>query len=289
MLSSKNAFSELKRQYHIVLSKNNYKDFMPIKVVTIKGMKDSVATITETYMQGTTLNGFTVEKEILVDDEHGETRESVLLRDYIGKALDEHKDDNFTPFRCGIMTCIAVDEACRLLNVNCKDLAVGFIGNGNVNQHNAKALQEVFGLRKCVIHGSRKNRGKNKEKFPSTEVDKNCELLNECDVIISCTSGCDGKDMINIEQLTKPRIFIALDGGYTLDESFRRECDCFSDYVDQQEEYYEEEFPFDENKYKLKQLCRDTIFGKSRICVYLFGIGFADAVIAEAMYNGKKE
>lgn len=203
--------------------------------------------------------------------------------------IDEHHDDNFTPIRCGLMTCIAIEEACKMLKLPSKNLSVGFIGNGNINQHNARAIQLIFGLKRCVIHGSANNRGKNKDKFHKAEIDHNYELLNECDVIVSCTSGCDGKDMISIEKLSKPKIFIALDGGYTLDESFRRECDCFSDYVEQQEKYYEEEFAFDRKKYKLKQLCRDTVLEKTSVCVYLFGIGFADAVIAEVMYNGKNQ
>lgn len=289
MLNEKLAYEELKKQYHYVLMKSEKQKYMPIKEVFVIGKINGVATITGTHMEGTTLNGLKVKKHIIVDDEESKTHEDVFLYDAIGKLIDEHHNDNFTPFRCGLMTCIAIEEACKLLKLPCEKLSVGFIGNGNINQHNAKTIQSIFGLGRCVIHGSANNRGKNKDKFPKAEIDHNCELLNECDVIISCTSGCDGKDMIDIKQLTKPRIFIALDGGYTLDESFRRECDCFSDYIDQQEEYYEEEFPFDENKYKLKQLCRDTVLGKSRICVQLFGIGFADAVIAEAMYNGKKE
>lgn len=289
MLNEKLAYEELKKQYHYVLMKSDKQKYMPIKEVFVIGKINGVATITGTHMEGTTLNGLKVKKHIIVDDEESKTHEDVFLYDAIGKLIDEHHNDNFTPFRCGLMTCIAIEEACKLLKLPCEKLSVGFIGNGNINQHNAKTIQSIFGLGRCVIHGSANNRGKNKDKFPKAEIDHNCELLNECDVIISCTSGCDGKDMIDIKQLTKPRIFIALDGGYTLDESFRRECDCFSDYIDQQEEYYEEEFPFDENKYKLKQLCRDTVLGKSRICVQLFGIGFADAVIAEAMYNGKKE
>lgn len=289
MLNEKLAYEELKKQYHYVLMKSDKQKYMPIKEVFVIGKINGVATITGTHMEGTTLNGLKVKKHIIVDDEESKTHEDVFLYDAIGKLIDEHHNDNFTPFRCGLMTCIAIEEACKLLKLPCEKLSVGFIGNGNINQHNAKTIQSIFGLGRCVIHGSANNRGKNKDKFPKAEIDYNCELLNECDVIISCTSGCDGKDMIDIKQLTKPRIFIALDGGYTLDESFRRECDCFSDYIDQQEEYYEEEFPFDENKYKLKQLCRDTVLGKSRICVQLFGIGFADAVIAEAMYNGKKE
>lgn len=289
MLNEKLAYEELKKQYHYVLMKSDKQKYMPIKEVLATEKVNGVATITDTHMEGTTLNGLKVKKHIIVDDEESKTHEDVFLYDAIGKLIDEHHNDNFTPFRCGLMTCIAIEEACKLLKLPCEKLSVGFIGNGNINQHNAKTVQSIFGLGRCVIHGSANNRGKNKDKFPKAEIDHNCELLNECDVIISCTSGCDGKDMIDIKQLTKPRIFIALDGGYTLDESFRRECDCFSDYIDQQEEYYEEEFPFDENKYKLKQLCRDTVLGKSRICVQLFGIGFADAVIAEAMYNGKKE
>lgn len=289
MLNEKLAYEELKKQYHYVLMKSDKQKYMPIKEVFVIGKINGVATITGTHMEGTTLNGLKVKKHIIVDDEESKTHEDVFLYDAIGKLIDEHHNDNFTPFRCGLMTCIAIEEACKLLKLPCEKLSVGFIGNGNINQHNAKTIKSIFGLGRCVIHGSANNRGKNKDKFPKAEIDHNCELLNECDVIISCTSGCDGKDMIDIKQLTKPRIFIALDGGYTLDESFRRECDCFSDYIDQQEEYYEEEFPFDENKYKLKQLCRDTVLGKSRICIQLFGIGFADAVIAEAMYNGKKE
>lgn len=288
MLNEKLAYEELKKQYHYVLMKSEKQKYMPIKEVFVIGKINGVATITGTHMEGTTLNGLKVKKHIIVDDEESKTYEDVFLYDAIGKMIDEHHDDNFTPIRCGLMTCIAIEEACKLLKLPCKNLSVGFIGNGNINQHNARAIQSIFGLKRCIIHGSANNRGKNKDKFYKAEVDHNCELLNECDVIVSCTSGCDGKDMISADILYKPKIMIALDSGYVLDESFRKECDSFTDYVEQLERYYDEEFTFDKKRYKLKQLCKDIQVEKSRLCVYLFGIGFADAVVAETMYNKKR-
>ena len=72
-----------------------------------------------------------------------------------------------------------------------------------------------------------------------------------------------------------------LDCGYTLDESFRNEIDSFTDYTEQINSDYYDEFPFDEHRYVMRQMVEDKDDIGNRVCVYLHGIGFADPTIAE--------
>lgn len=65
MLSNKNAYEELKRQYHHVLAKFDKSKYMPIKDVSVAGEINGVATITDTHMEGVTLNGLKAQKHII--------------------------------------------------------------------------------------------------------------------------------------------------------------------------------------------------------------------------------
>ncbi len=74
-----------------------------------------------------------------------------------------------------------------------------------------------------------------------------------------------------------------------MDESFRKECEAFSDDVPQINAYYDEEFIFDRGKVAMKQLMKDKDVEKPRICIYMFGISFADAEVAEMLYRHQVE
>lgn len=69
MLNENIAYEELKKQYHYVLMKSDKQKYMPIKDVFVTGKVNRVATITDTHMEGITLNGLKVKKHIIVDDE----------------------------------------------------------------------------------------------------------------------------------------------------------------------------------------------------------------------------
>lgn len=278
------AYEALLTQYPLAV--NDVERYMPSKDIEVIASAAGVPTITKSILKGQTLKGSKSIKEIIVDDVVGKTDEHITLYDANGIEVSQYFGNLFTPFRCGVTVCAAITEISNMLNKSTHGMKVGFIGNGKVNIAVARAIREIFGLDECVVHGSRKNRGKNKELFPNAVVDSNFELLNECNVIISCTSGCDGKDMVPYSRLNRPDIYIALDGGYSLDEDFRRNCESFSDNVKQQLEHYEEEFIFDKERYDLKQLFEERKPYDGKICVYLFGTGFADAVVAEALWRG---
>lgn len=128
---------------------------MPIKEVFVTGKINGVATITDTHMEGTTLNGL-VKHIYVVDDEESKTHEDVFLYDAIGKMIDGHHDDNFTPIRCGLMTCIAIEEACKLLKLPCKNLSVGFnVATVILINITQELFSPIFGLERCIIHGSK--------------------------------------------------------------------------------------------------------------------------------------
>lgn len=286
MFNTRRAYDLLMCQYPKVVKLPDIKRYMPIKTCEVLHEIEGVPTITELAMEGTTLTGMSIRKKIRVDDEKGKTHETVILYDHYGETIDKHVNDNFTPFRCGVVVCAAIAEMCKVTGVKVK--SVGIIGNGNVNMHVARAIHEMFAIERWVVHGSKKHRGKNREKFFDAEVDSDGTILNQCDVIVSCTSDCSGTDMLGIDQLPDPRIFIALDCGYELDESIRQRCKCYSDYTEQIEAHYDEEFIFDKKKYPMAQLFldRETTDGKVFVCLY--GIGFADAVVAESIYeNGR--
>lgn len=254
------------------------KDIKPLKRV------DGIVVESMTKMYGTTLNGNYGEKWIYVNDETKECSENVFIETE-GHTVVLDKSKPITPFRCGIMTCVAIWQFIgrMLLSFN----SVGFIGCGRTNLMNCKAIYEVFGLRKAVIRGSHRDYGKNASEFNKivpTCVDftDDMRLLNRCDVVVVCTSNYEKSYLIDTTTLWRPKLIIVLDCGYTLDESFRNEAISYTDYKEQIMPEYRDEFPFDKDVHQLRQLVEDMdrTYDK-RVCVYLHGIGFADVTIAE--------
>lgn len=249
---------------------------------------DGVPTKVRYEMEGESLSGATVYKCITIDDKtHGTSELFIETADDVRTTW---VDKSITAFRCGVMTAVIIDVMKRHIP-DLRTDKIGFIGCGKTNLQNAKAVKSVFGTRAAVIRGSRKCRGKNRGEFETVfndvAVDDNNDmpLLNECDIVVSCTSGSDETDMVSANVLAKPRLLIALDTGWLLDESFRKTCDSYSDYVHQQELHYSDEFAFDKCKYDLGNIIT-TKMRRDRACVYVYGIAFADAVIGELIMRG---
>jgi len=295
MSKYKKAYEKLKRDYQLaVATTDTLNHYSPIKKVRVLNSIHGVPSITMTEMHGLAIDGYSVYKTICVNDELCLTDDDVILDDKQHHVIKEYHNQGLTRLRCGLMSCVALEEGMKLLNLK-EVKRIGFIGNGKANIQNAQCIHDIFGFDDIVIRGSAKHRGKNKEEYEkigckvTVDDSDDYHLLNQCDVIISCTSTCNKEDQISSTQLNKPKLFIALDTGYLLDESFRKDCEAFSDDVPQLNAYYDEEFIFDKEKVQLKQLMKDKEIKKDRICIYMFGISFADAEVAEMLYRHQLE
>jgi len=291
MSSYRKAYDKLKHDYELATqTAETLNHFSPIKKVRVLDSIHGTPAITLTKMHGLSIDGFTVDKTIYVNDETCSTDDDIVLKDQKKHVAEHFHNVGLTRLRCGLMTCVALEESMKLLKIaNIK--RVGFIGNGRTNLQNADCIHDLFGVSDFVIRGSAKDRAKNYNEYAKitdhviVDDTEDLRLLNQCDAIISCTSTCDPKDQISAHILNHPAIIIALDTGYLFDESFRETCEAFSDDVPQLNAYYHEEFIFDKKRYTLKQLMKDKKIEKNRICVYMFGISFADAEVAEMVYK----
>lgn len=277
------AYNRLKRDFETAFSTpENRAKYCPIKKVDNLKRVNGVSVERRTVLPATTISGNSGKKIIYVNDENGGYEETVEIT--IDGEPYKFVNQKITTFRCGIMTCVAISQFVDKMKLNFKK--VGFIGNGRTNQSNCRAIAEIFKIRRAVIRGSEGNYGKNLDKWQQivpTEVDDTPRMdkLNECDVVVVCTSNFEEKNLINTQDLYYPKLLIVLDCGYTLDESFRIDADCYTDYREQIYSDYDDEFPFDSKRYDLHQLVEyDGPVGK-RVCVYLHGIGFADVTTAE--------
>lgn len=207
-------------------------------------------------------------KTIFIDDRTGESIERYILN---GTVIDY---DGMTVYRCALMNVLAM-ELMGLKHAG----KIGFVGNGKINLRTAKLLAG----RKFVIHGSKRNPGKNLDKFTEygdTQVDTDGSALKTCDVTVVCTNCIDKSDMITGGDIGND--LIVLDCGYTLGEAFRDSYDLYSDHPEQLEQHYEHEFPFDTKKHYFKSMIHavDRADGRKR-AVYLFGVGIADLSLAK--------
>ena len=222
-------------------------------------------------------------KVISIDDEAKIAHEDLIYTTNDMK-IYKHSDLGLTPLRCALMAALACDMNYQINS----QTVVGFIGNGNINITTAKILNMLFGVCRFEIRGSNKAKDKNSAHFiralsiDSTiriDYSDNYSFINECDIVISCTSSVDKENLISRNELNKPKLFIAQDSGYIFDESFRNETFCYSDLKEQIEEHYLEEFPFDTKTYKMETMKEDySNYPKS---IYLYGLALADAIIYE--------
>lgn len=284
----KRAFWKIANDYDDIFCKSEYrKRYCPIKQINNLKYVDGASVERKTLMMGTTIKGHYGEKRIYVNDETNGYEEDVFI--HMGTDFFSYHNQGITTFRCGIMTAVAVYE--MLKKVMIVPRTWGFIGCGRTNIMNCRVANEIFGIEEAVIRGSDKNRAKNLDKFKeicNTTVDDtdDCRLIDSCDIVVVCTSNFSREHMYSTKDLKHPKILIVLDCGYTLDESFRRECVGYTDYIEQIESDYDDEFPFDSKPYPLKQMAENKDLEGGRVCVYLHGIGYSDVAIAELKAEG---
>lgn len=257
----------------------------PIKSINNLQEKDGVSVERRSNLYGY-FDGVYGMKQIYVNDLTGEYYEDIeLIKN--GKTYTLH-NERVTTYRCGLMTCLAISK----FDIDFE--SVGFIGTGRTNIQNCKAITEIFGKKRIVIRGSKKDREKNAFEFADIcdevfiDDTENLELINGCDIVVVCTSSYKKEDMISTTQLSDPKLIIALDSGYLLNESFRAECNSFTEHFEQMNAYYEEEFPYDSMRYEILQLNRCSRHFDGRNVVYLHGIGLADIIVANEMIIAKE-
>lgn len=241
-----------------------------------------VATKTETVMEATTSNGTFAQKVITIDDLTGRVSEVFSVIDSDDQKHVFH-DAGLTRYRCAEMTVAAIKMLFRSVPAK-----VGFIGTGKTNLANCIAIKNAFGVDDIVIRGSKRNLVKNAGDFmtvcKSVKVDTSDDflLLNACDIVVVCTSSYRRSECISADILSKPRLIVCLDCGYYLDETFRESRTSYTDFVDQIERHYFDEFPFDSRQHSFVQM-KDLNTGCENSVVYLYGVSIADAVAAENM------
>lgn len=276
-----NAYKRLKSEYPKINIENN-----PIKhSYVLNRNADCVVRSTNVMSAQTDKGVFT--KVISIDDEKRITKESIVytrndMNVTVRTAL------NITPLRCAMMACLTCDLNYQINS----ETVIGFIGNGNINITTAKLLNILFGVRRFEIRGSSRDKSKNLGHFLKAlgsdcevmvDYTNDYEFLNQCDIVISCTSSCDKKDLISHDVLWKPNLFIAQDSGYIFDESFRNDTHCYTDLKEQIMCHYRDEFPYDESIHEMESIKEDySNYPKS---IYLYGIALADAIIYEEIYE----
>lgn len=187
-----------------------------------------------------------------------------------------------TTLRCALMAIIVAE---RFIDIS-QETVFGFAGMGRINLETARLLNMLHGVRRFVVRGSRQNRTRNLGALAGLLPD--CHVVSDttptmlglasASAIISCTTNNYADDMAQYDWLRDVPLFIAQDGGYWLDESFRRHLPVLSDYPAQHEAHWPDEFPWDATKPEFVPLI-DAAVGR-QAAVYLFGIGLADMVVA---------
>lgn len=242
-----------------------YKTCMPISC------ENGVVTESYTVMPAVDAHGNFGSKGIYVNDITGEYKETYTLN---GDAIDY---SGLTIHRCALMAKLVIELSGEICG------KIGFIGNGRINL----AIRNLMCPRYAIIHGAPGRYDKNKDKFSPCIVDTDFSHLNKCDAVFVCTNSYSKDLLISANEL-KCKFVICYDCGYTLDEGFRREYELFSDYPEQLENQYDEEFPFDMHKgYEYKSILDENFKRAEKKCVYLHGCGINDLSMAKAVCNDK--
>ena len=236
------------------------------------------ASITITRMGAKTNNGTDAVKYIYIDDNASKTDEHITATTKSGHYVFDNC--NLTGYRCSEMTAMAISMLYG------RPRKVGFIGTGKTNLLNAITVCKRFGIEEMVIRGSKRNLAKNMGEFMTVfddvkvDASHDMNLLNKCDVVIECCNNCRKEELLSSDMLRGPKLIVALDCGFLLDESFRANRVSFADWPEQLENHYNEEFVFDKDFHSFHQMRYDHEPYEKGV-VYLYGIAISDAVAAE--------
>ncbi len=223
-------------------------------------------------------------KAVLLNENTGDMTAytSVFYTDGSSKVVNSIE---LTRYRCALMAALATDGRVNLQ----KGSKVGFIGSGRINLYTAKVFNILFGVEDFVIAGSKDHPMKNFEEFSQlgfTRVDcraNQFRFLRTCDVVISATTATAEAEIIEFDKLSGPSLFIAQDSGFIFGESFRHNCNSFSDSPSQLFNHWHNEFPWDitlkTGSLPVADLNATGCDGRPS-AVYLYGIALADVVVA---------
>lgn len=275
------AYKRLKNEYPKINIENN-----PIKHSYVLNRNADCVIRSTNVMSAQTDKGV-LTKVISIDDEKRITKESIVYtRNDMNVTISNVL--NITPLRCAMMACLACDLNYQMNS----ETVVGFIGNGNINMATSYMLNALFGVKTFKIRGSNNHKDKNLNKFRNllgmscdvkVDYSDDYKIINQCDIVISCTSSCDKKDLISHDTLWKPNLFIAQDSGYIFDESFRNETHCYTDLKEQIMCHYKDEFPYDESIHAMESIIEN--YSKYPKSIYLYGIALADAIVYEEIFE----
>ena len=268
--------------FNYAIIQDNGKSFSNDKdVVIVSEDANGVAIETQTSMTAGTCYGVKATKYITINDKTGETVEAVTA-----KRKDNQywfKNAALTRYRCAEMTCLSI----KMLHGQPR--RVGFIGTGKTNLDNCIMINKMYGVEDIVIRGSKRNLAKNAGDYMavcknvSIDTSDGMKLMNECDVVVVCTSSYKKDEMISAGMLSGPKLIVCLDCGYYLDESFRRNRVSVCDSPKQLTAHYKDEFPFDESEYEFRQMDYFAVDKNEKAVVYLYGVAIADAVAADRL------
>ena len=260
---------------NIMLDKNKRLKYCPKKTsIHLTQENDMDVTYMNTMPAKTDKGSFV--KSIYVDLRSSKkTIEDILYIDKNGNAI-RMTNSGLTPYRCGMMACLIL----RYFLNEQKEIKVGFIGTGNINKTIASTIHKwipqitSFGI---------KNRSNSKDDFKYFNyiITTDYNIAN-CNVVFSCTSNTS-KNFIKEVELSNVQCLVSLDGGNIYDSSTRLNRDFYSDHVEQIQDVYCDEFPYDTMKpLNIKQLDNSLKYSKKSF-VNLYGIAYADAILFEQL------
>lgn len=277
MTSIAAAFDDLDREYILQEpDRNPPKTFIPLSDGADRYFNQMAAVLSDGTFGG---------KMVFVDELAGKLGGKIVVYDRDMRLVTECDAERITAIRCGLMAALAIHRFYQSSAPFYRNLMIGFIGNGRINQATAKVLNALWGCWNFRLCGSPAAPGRNAGSFPglkSIALDKG--RLSDCDVVISCTNNNDQAAMVEADQIDGPELFIAQDSGWMLGPSFRRRYASFTDNVEQLNKAMSHEFPFDPEPPVIAGDLNTYKFGRNeKACVYLYGIALADVVTARAL------
>ncbi|MBF0135316.1 MAG: hypothetical protein H7833_12145 [Magnetococcus sp. DMHC-1] len=226
-------------------------------------------------------------KLVFVDEGTHRLGGRVVVYDKSFALLVDQDAETITALRCGLMAALAMDRYFRCTPRLRRDLTIGFIGTGRINQMTAWVLRTLWGCERFLIRGSPTHINKHAALFPEcAKVADGIRDFSNCNVIVACTNNRSAEHLIETDAIHGPILFIAQDGGYLLGSSFRQRFPSFTDDMPQLSRSLQEEFPFDRTPVSLVGDLNHPAFLEqgnqpaTAVCVYLYGIALADVVTA---------
>lgn len=273
-------FDKLEREYSY-LNKNTEK--FPLKN-TILINNDSGIYMNTLF--GQLSDGTIGSKTVYVNEYKHIIDSCVILKENLEDKIIVNTNKYLTVLRSALSVAYVVYKS------ELKDCVIGIIGAGKINLATIYFLN-ILGHNNFVLLGGKKDKEKNKEAFKrmlnkDANLEFGLEKLKKAKIIIACTNNNTKKNRYSTSIAKKCVLHIVSDGGFTLDDKWRKKYLLYCDYPLQLEKNDDEEFPFDKEVNLFDsivdfcgvQLESDTFNWKGS-GVYLYGTIIADLILAK--------